>query len=69
MKSYSHYCYLVAKSCLTLCDPMDCSILGFSVLQYLWEFAQTHVPRVGDVIQPSHPLLAPPPLALNLSQH
>ena len=37
------YFYLVAQSCLTLCDPMDCSTLGFLVLQYLLEFAQTHV--------------------------
>ena len=36
-------CVLVAQSCLTLCDPMDCSIPGFSVLHYLPEFAQTHV--------------------------
>ena len=36
------YC-LVAKSCLTLCEPMDCSTPGFPVLDYLLEFAQTHV--------------------------
>ena len=35
---------------LTLCDPMDCSIPGFLVLQYLREFAQTHVLWVGDII-------------------
>ena len=45
----------VPKSCLTLCDPMDCSTPGFSVL----EFAQTHVHWVSDTIQPSHPLLSP----------
>ena len=43
-------------SCLTLCDPMDCSTPGFSVLYYLPEFAQTQVQWVGDAIQPSHPL-------------
>ena len=48
---------------------MDCSLPGFPVLHYLMEFAQTHVHWVGDVIQPSHPLLPPFPLALNLSQH
>ena len=38
------------------CDPMDCSTPDFSVLHYLWEFAQIHVHWVGDAIQPSHPL-------------
>ena len=36
-------CYPVAKSCLTLCNPMDCSMPGFPVLPYLPGFAQTHV--------------------------
>ena len=40
-------------------DPMDCSTPGFPVLHHLPEFAQTHVHWVGDVIQPSHPLLSP----------
>ena len=40
---------------------MDCSTLGFPVLHYLPEFAQTHVYCVGDAIQPSHPLLSPSP--------
>ena len=35
--------YSVSKSCLTLCDPMDCSTSGFPVLHYLLEFAQIHV--------------------------
>ena len=59
----------VAKSCPTLCNPMDYSMLGFPVLHYLPEFAQTHVHRVGDAIQPSHPLSSPSPLAFSLSQH
>ena len=59
----------VTKSCPTLCDPMDCSTLGFPVLHYLLEFAQTHVHWVCDAIQPSHPLLLPSPPALSLSQH
>ena len=58
----------VSKSCLTLRDPMDCSMLGFPVLRYLPEFAQTHVLWVCDAIQPSH-LLSPPSPALNHSQH
>ena len=52
-----------------LCDPMDCSTVGFPVLPYLPEFAQTHVHWVGDAIQPSHSLLAPSSPALSFSQH
>ena len=59
----------VAQSCPTLCDPVDCSTPGFPVHQQLQEFTQTHVHRVGDAIQPSHPLLSPSPPAFNLSQH
>ena len=44
----------VAQLCLTLCDPMDCSMPGFPVLYCLPEFAQTHIHLVGDAIQPSH---------------
>ena len=50
-------CCSVAQSCLTLCNPMDCSTPGLPVLHYLMEFAQTHVHTVGDAIQPSHPLI------------
>ena len=46
----------VAQSCLTLCDPMDCSRPGFPVHHQLLELAQTHVHRVSDALQPSHPL-------------
>ena len=60
-------CCLVAKSCLTLCNPMDCSTPGFPVLYYLPEFAQTQVHWVGDAIRPPHPLLPPSLPALNLS--
>ena len=63
-----HHC-LVAKSCLSLYNLMDCSMPGFPVLHHLLEFAQTHVHRVSDAIQPSHPLSSPSPPALNLSQH
>ena len=48
---------------------MDCSMPGFPVHHQLLEITQTHVPRVGDAIQPSHPLLSPSPPAFNLSQH
>ena len=60
-------CCSVAKSCLTLCDPMDCSMPGFPVLHCLPEFAQTHVHWVSDAIKPSYSLSLPSPLALNLS--
>jgi len=59
----------VAQSCLSLCDPMDCSIPGLPVHHQLPEFTQTHVHWVSDAIQPSHPLLSPSPPAFNLSQH
>ena len=48
---------------------MDCSTPGFPVLHYVPEFAQTHVHRVGDAVQPSYPLSPPSPPALNLSQN
>ena len=53
----------VAQSCLTLCNPMDCSLPGFPVHHQLPEFTQTHVHRVSDAIQPSHPLSSPSPPA------
>ena len=53
----------------TLCDAMYCSMPCFPVHHQLPEFAQTHVHRVGDAIQPSHSLSSPSPPALNLSQH
>ena len=52
-----------------LCDPMDCSTLGFPVLHCLLGFAQTHVHWVGDAIQPSQPPLPPSPLVLSLFQY
>ena len=48
---------------------MDCSTPGFPVHHQLPEFTQTHLHRVGDAIQPSHPLSSPSPPAFNLSQH
>ena len=59
----------VPQSCLTLCDPMDCSTLGFCVHYQLLELAQTPVHRVSDAIQPSHPLSSPSPPAFTLAQH
>ena len=59
----------VSQSCLTLCNPKDCSMPGFLVHYPLLEIAQTHVHRVGDAILPSPPLLSPSPPAFHLSQH
>ena len=59
----------IAQSCPTLCDPMDCSTPGFLVHHQLPQLTQTHVHRVDDAMQPSHPLSSPFPPALNLSQH
>ena len=59
----------VAQSCLTLCNPMNRSMPGLPVRHQLPEFTQTHVHRVSDVIQPSHPLSSPSPPAPNPSQH
>ena len=61
-------CSSVTKSCCALGHPVDCSTPGLPDLHHLPQFAQTHVPRVGDAIQPSHPLLSPSPSALNLSR-
>ena len=55
----------VAQSCLTLCDPMNCSMPGLPVHHQLPEFTQTHIHWVGDAIQPSHPLFSPSPPAPN----
>ena len=59
----------VAQSCLTLWNPMDCSMPGLPIHHQLSEFTQTHVHRVHDAIQPSHPLSSPSPPAPNPSQH
>ena len=58
----------VAQLCQTLCNPMDYSVPGLPVHHQLPEFTQTHVPRVDDAIQPSHPLSSPSPPASNPSQ-
>ena len=58
---YIWWCCTVTQSCPILCNPKNCSTLGFP------DLAQTHVHWVNDAIQPSHPL-SPPPLALNLSR-
>ena len=59
----------VTQSCPTLCNPMNFSTPGLPVHQQLPEFTQTHVHRVSDAIQPSHPLSSPSPPAPNPSQH
>ena len=59
----------VTQSCPVLCNPMDCCTLGFPVHHQLPELTQTHVHRVSDAIQASHPLSSASPLAFNPSQH
>ena len=59
----------VAQLCPTLFDTMNCSMPGLPVHHQLLEFTQTHVHRVSDVIQPSHPMSSPSPPAPNPSQH
>ena len=56
-------------SSVWFCNPMDCSTTGFPAHHQLPKLAQTHVHRVGDAIQPSHPLSFPSPPPFNLSQH
>ena len=59
----------VAQSCPTPCNPMNHSTPGLPVHHHLPEFTQTHIHRVHDAIQPSHPLSSPSPPAPNPSQH
>ena len=66
--SWKHFLSWSSKGLLFLCDPMDGSMPGFSVHHQLPELAQIHVHRVGDAIQPSHPLSSSSP-TFNLSQH
>ena len=70
---YAHWCAVqlssAAQSCPTLCHPMNRSMPGLPVHYQLPKFTQTHVHRVGDAIQPSHPLSSPSPPAPNPSQH
>ena len=56
---FIYCCCPVSQSCLTLCNPMDCSVSDFLVLHHLPELVQTHVPWVSGAMQPSllcHPL-------------
>ena len=55
----------VTHSCLTLCDPMNCSTPGLPVHHQFLEFTQTHVHRVDDAMHPSHLLLSPSPPSPN----
>jgi len=59
----------VAQSCLTFCDPMNLTMPGLPVHHQLSEFTHIHVYRIGNAIQPSHPLSSPSPPAPNPSQH
>ena len=59
----------VGQLCPTLCDPMNRSTPGLPVYHQLQEFTQTHIHRISDAIQPSHPLSSPSPPAPNPSEH
>ena len=67
--NYSRVSSVQLLSHVQLCDPMNCSTPGLPVHHQLPESTQTHVHRVSDAIQLSHPLSSPSPTALNLSQH
>ena len=69
LQSSSVHLSSVTQSYLTLCDSMNCSMPGLPIHHHLPEFSQTHVHRVRDAIQPSHPLSSPSPPAPNPSQH
>ena len=69
LDSYSVQFSSVPQSCPTLCNHMNQSMPDLPVHYQLPESTQTNVHRVGEVIQPSHPLSSPSPPALNLSQH
>ena len=68
MEEVANFCCSVAKLCLTLCDPMNCSTPDFPVPHHLPEFAQVHVHWIGDDLQPSYPLLPSPHFAFSFSQ-
>ena len=59
----------IAQSCPAPCDPMDCSMPGFPVPHQVPELVQTYLHRVGDAIQPNHPLSSPSPPVPNPSQN
>ena len=59
----------ITQSCLTLCEPVDCSMPGLPVHHQFLEFTQTRVHWVSDAIQPSQPLSSPSPPAFKLPQH
>ena len=67
--SLNHTSCSVAKLCLTLCKPRNCSTPGFPVLYYLPEFVQIPVRWISDAIQSSHPLLPASPSVLSLLEH
>ena len=69
IRNYSVQFSSFTQACPTLCDPMDHSMPGFPVIHQLLEFTETHVHRLDDTIQPSHPLSSPSPPASSLSQH
>ena len=63
------WCFSVAQSCLSLCNPTNCSMPGFPILHHFLELAQTHMHQVGDAIPPSYPLPSHSPPPFNLAEH
>ena len=63
------WCCSVAQSCLSLCNPTNCSMPGFPILHHFLELAQTHIHQVGDAIPPSYPLPSHSPPPFSLAQH
>ena len=66
-RTLREYSVQFSHSVMSLCDPMNCSTSGLPVHHQLPKFTQTNVHRVGDAIQPSHPLSSPSPPAPNPS--
>ena len=69
IRSIAQSCPPLCDPMNPLCDPMNRSTPGLPIHHHLPEFTQTHVHRVSDAIQPSHPLSSPSPPAPNPSQH
>ena len=69
IRKQSQFSSVQSLSRARLCHRMNCSTPGLPVHHQLLEFTQTHIHRVSDAIQPSHPLSSPSPPAPSTSQH
>ena len=66
---FNSNCFSVIKSCLTLCEAMNCCTPGLPIPHYHLELAHVNVHWVGDAIQPAHSLLPSSSFSFNFSQH